>query len=354
VDQEGQTEQAQSDEEPADVEGEPTEVEEETTEEGEQTTRVTSQAENVREGDRVSMGTDTDETQDDEVAVETVEFTAETEQESVSVTVTQSTQQTSGSPDFESDRGTDPSGYVAVEHDVSNAEVSDVDIAFRVAKDRLGPEDDPEDVSLYRAEGEGEVTWDELPTEQVGETATHYRFEADSPGLSNFVVGVKQAQFQIADASVTVAEVAVREQTDVLTRVTNTGGADGTFVVELIEGEETVASRSLSIAANGTRQTTFGRTFETAGEYDLFVNDVFVATVTVRTQETAETATRTRMPPETATAGVGDGGGEGGVETTATTPGDGGTSVFSPGFGPVAALLALAATVLALRGRQRD
>jgi PGF-pre-PGF domain-containing protein/PGF-CTERM protein len=351
-------EEIEEEDEPADVEGEPETVEEEVDEEGEQTTRVTSQAENVQEGDRVSMRTDTEETQDDEVAVESVEFTAETQQQAVSVTVTQSTQQTSGSPDFESDDGTEPSGYIDVDHDVSNEEVSGVDLDFRVAKDRLGPDDDPSDVSLYRAEeADGDVDWDELPTREVGETETHYVFEADSPGLSNFVVGVKQAQFQIADASISIAEVQVQQETEVLTRVTNTGGADGTFVVELVQGNQTVASRSLSIAANGTRQTTFDRTFGAAGAYDLYVNSVFVATVTVQEPTPTPTGTADGDATATATDTTPDspaGGGDDGTTPTAapaTTAGDDGTSVFSPGFGPVAALAAVVALALLARRR---
>jgi hypothetical protein len=113
--------------------------------------------------------------------------------------------------------------------------------------------------------------------------------------------------------------------------------------VELIEGEETVASRSLSIAANGPRQTTFGRTFDTPGEYDLFVTDVFVATVTVR--RSAATVTQTPGEEEREAAG-----GEDGSTRTATTTGSD-TGISIPGFRLVHALLAVA--VVTLFGRWR-
>jgi PGF-pre-PGF domain-containing protein/PGF-CTERM protein len=299
------------------------------------------------------MDTTTDETQEEAVAVDTVEFTSRTDAEDVSISVTQSTEPTAEAPDYESDEGTEPGGYVDIDHDIDNADVENVDIEFRLSKDRLGPDEEPDDVALYRAEDEaGEIEWNELDTEQTGETETHYVFEAESPGLSNFVVGVKQAQFRIADAAVSVAEVQVREETQVVAQVTNTGGADGTFVVELVRDDETVASRSLTIAPNGTRRTTFDQQFAEPGDYDLFVNDVFAATVTVE-QRTA-TPAPTEMPDEP-TAASGDGSvdvTETATPTATTTP-DGETSVFSPGFGPVIAVLALLVTALSARLRRR-
>lgn len=304
-----------------DVTGEPT-----GSQQTEQGTQVTSRARNVEEGDRVSMDTSTRETTDDPVAIDRVSFTVQSRRDSVSVTVTQSTAPISGAPGFQSDKGTEPTGYVRIQHDIPNQQVSNVEITFRVSKDRLGPDEQPKDVALYRAAG---GSYSELSTRQTGETGSHYVFTAESSGLSDFVVGIKQAQFRIADAAVSVAEVRVRERTEVVTRVTNTGGADGTFVVELVRGNETVAKRSLSIAANGTRRTTFSQSFESPGTYELFVNDVFVATVTVRAQ----------TPTPTAAA------------TPAADGGGGGTSVFSPGFGPVAAVLALLVAALAARRR---
>jgi hypothetical protein len=275
-------------------------------------------------------------TRDDRVAVDALSFTPERDG-NVTLSVATNASRFGDVPAFALDDGTEPAGFLRVEHSIANENVRNVTFELRVRKDLLaGNETGPEDVALYRHEA---GTWTELPTRRVGEGDTHYFFEASAPGLSDFATGVKQATFRITDAVVTVTRIRTDEGTQVLVRVRNVGGADGTYEVNLLLEEAVVDSRELSIAPNGTRQATFERSFGDPGTYGVYVNDRFVGNVTVN-------------PAGTETAGTTDvatGGGE-----TATDPGDGGspTSRALPGFGPGAAVLALVLTALFLARRR--
>jgi PGF-pre-PGF domain-containing protein len=281
----------------------------------------------VQAGQPSRFATQTSDTADNAVAVDDITLTAE-QSTTVSLTVTQSTSPLQGSPSFTRPQGTDPRGYVNVQHDISNEQIQDASIEFRVRKDRLGPDEAPEDVALYRSQGGG---WNELPTSQVGETQTHLVFEAQSPnGLSDFTVGVKQARFEITNALVSVSELSPGEGTQVQVRVTNTGGADGTFQVDLLLDGETVAERTLTVAANGTRRTVFDQQFDAPGEYQVAVNNVSVGTVTVQQAGAA------------GANGTGTGGGT--AETTSTG--------FIPGFGPLPAILGVLLAGLYLHRRR--
>ena len=162
---------------------------------------------------------------------------------------------------------------------IANEDLRDVTITFRVSKDQLAGDEEPDDVALYTHR---DGRWIELPTRLVDESRTHYFFETESPGLLDFATGVKQANFRIDDAVVSVTEISAGESVDVAVRVTNVGGADGTYTVRLIRDDTVVDRRDLSIAAAGSRQTVVTESFDEPGTYELYVNDHFVGSVTVR------------------------------------------------------------------------
>ena len=262
-------------------------------------------------------------TRDDTVAVDALTLTP-LRPGDFDLSVSKSSDRLADAPAFDLTDGTESPAFVRVDHTIDNANVSDVDVAFRVRKDLLaGNETGPEDVALYRYQN---GSWTELPTTFVGEGGTHYFFSASSPGLSDFVTGVKQAKFRIDDAIVSVTSIRTGEGVDILVRVTNVGGADGTYDVELILEEAVVDHRALSIAPNGTRQVTFERSFADPGTYELYVNERFVANVSVARVESTTT--------ETDGSGRLTGAGETGIET--------------PGFGVVSAVVALVVAALGL------
>jgi hypothetical protein len=229
-------------------------------------------------------------TRDDVVAVDAVSFTPE-RAGSVNLSIATNVSRFGDVPAFALGDGTEPAGYVHVDHSIPNEQVRDVTFRVRVRKDRLaGIETGPEDVALYRHEERG---WVELPTQFVEEGETHYFFEARTPGFSDFTTGVKQAKFRITDALVTVTRISTQQGTEVLVRVRNDGGADGTYTVKLFLEETLVDRTELSIAPNGTRQATFERSFDEPGVYQVYVNERFVGNITVESGDTAPTGEST-------------------------------------------------------------
>jgi hypothetical protein len=278
-------------------------------------------------------------TRDDGVAIDALSFTPERDG-SVALSVATNASRFADVPAFAPADGTEPVGFVRVEHDLDDDHVRNVTFTFRVRRDLLtGTETGPEDVSLYRFE---EGVWVERPTRLVDEGNTHYFFEASAPGLSDFATGIKQAQFRITDALVTVTRLTTAEGTEVLVRVRNVGGADGTYTVRLLLADTVVDSRELSIAPNGTRQATFERSFDEPGTYQVSVNDRFVGHVTVDPAATAA--------PTTATAAATDGA----MSRTRSGAARSTTDGALPGFGPGTATLALlVATLLLVVHRRR-
>lgn len=300
-------------------------------------TLVNATVRNATAGTTQSLNLSWPLTRDDGLAVDALSFVPE-RGGNVTLSVATNASRFGDVPAFAPDDGTEPAGFVHVEHDIANEDVRNVTFDLRVRKDLLaGNETGPEDVAFYRHEA---GTWTELPTEVVGEGDTHYFFEARAPGLSDFATGVKQAKFRITDAVVTVTRIRTDEGTEVLVRVRNVGGADGTYDVQLFLDEDVVDRRELSIAPNGTRQATFDRSFGEPGTYEVYVNDRFVGNVTVDPAGTAATGTAESVTES---------------EERETETGDGGspTGRALPGFGPGVAALAIIVAGLLLTLRRR-
>lgn len=259
----------------------------------------------------------------------------------ISLSITESVEPpTDDSATFERTDGTELLGYIRIDHDLNDEAVGEVELEFRVRKallDEAG--DDPEHVALYRLEGD---EWAELPTKLVGATDTHYAFRAVSPGLSEFATGAKRAQFEIADAQVSVTELYTGDDFEVVVRITNTGGVDGTYTAGLwVEGDQ-VAEEIVTVATDGTRQVTFEYGIDTPGSYEVRVNDHSTGQIHVlKVTPTPEaTPTQTAAPAETS-------------DGTETEPPDEPLTSPLPGFGMGVALVALAiAALLAVRRRE--
>jgi hypothetical protein len=299
----------------------------------EEKTLVNATVEGAEAGTTQSLNLSWPLTRDDRVAVDALSFVPERDG-NVTLSVATNASRFEDVPAFAPEDGTEPAGFVRVEHSIANENVGNVTFTLRVRRDLLaGNETGPEDVALYRYEN---GTWTELPTRLVGEGDTHVFFEARAPGLSDFATGVEQAKFRITDAVVTVTRIRTDEGTEVLVRVRNVGGADGTYEVELLLGGDVVDRRELSIAPNGTRQATFERSFGDPGTYEVYVNDRFVGNVTV--DPAASTGT--------------DATGDEGTETD-LGGGESPTGGALPGFGIGTAALALAVAALLLAVRRR-
>lgn len=220
-------------------------------------------------------------------------------------------------PPLDGQPGTVPLGYVRIDHTIENAEVGSVTATFSV--DALGLEEadiDPANVALYRYT---DGTWNELPTDFLGQEDGRYVFAADSPGLSEFAAGAKRPSFEVPTATVATDVVAVGDDVAIRVRVENRGGADGIYTANISFDGEVVATREVSVAAGGTRVVTFQQAVDSPGTYAVSINEVRAGDVFVRS------------------------GGTAGGPTTADE--DSVRTSGQPGFGP---LIALAAFVVVL------
>ena len=218
-------------------------------------------------------------------------------------------------------------GYVQVGHEyLDDEQVKSATFDFTVSKARLDEAGlAAEDVSLYRRHG-GE--WTKLNTSVVEEKQNRYVLKAASPGFSTFAVaGTKTVS--VTDLSLTASTIEAGGNATLSATVENTGASERAYVAELTLDDRVVDSKEVSVAAGGTGEVTFSRTFETAGNYRLSVGDAS-ADLVVEKRETSETTD--------------------GVSTS--IEGGGAESDGQPGFGPLAALVALVGAMLLARRRR--
>lgn len=206
-------------------------------------------------------------------------------------------------PSFEPVGQTTPLGFVRVNHSVPDSQIGNVSFTFRLSKTRVSHES-IEQVALYRHH---DGAWTELETTAVGETADAYVFRARSPGLSEFVVGKKQAAFSVSSTQIETSAVATGDRVTVRLLVTNTGDAAGTFDADLRIGDIRAGQRAVSIASGGTRQITISHTVETPGTYDVYVSGHHIGIVEVdgSTTATQQPTTRTLTSVDSDEAGLG-------------------------------------------------
>ncbi|WP_255197113.1 CARDB domain-containing protein [Halorarius litoreus] len=149
------------------------------------------------------------------------------------------------------------------------------------------------------------------------------------------------ADLQVVDATLSAREVAPGEPVTVTATVENSGNASGTAELELaIDGTTTGDSRLVEVPAGETRTVSIETSLDATGEYAVSLGGASAGTLSVVEPDTptateSQPVTPTAKPesPETPTA----------TDTGTPTEGDG------PGFGLLAALVALA--LVALRRR---
>jgi hypothetical protein len=200
-------------------------------------------------------------------------------------------------PSFTNETGSTAIGQVTVDHAISDDQIQSVAFGFRVRKTYLeSTVVSPTDVTLYRNETAG---WRALQTRSTGENATHYFFTADSPGLSEFVIGVPSASVRVRDASLNRTSVTVGDAVQTTAVVENPGTRNVTHTLRLQVDGLAQATRTVVVPAGETRTVAFTHAFDTAGEYRVAVDGETAGTVTVaaaETQTSSGTATRTDRP----------------------------------------------------------
>ena len=262
--------------------------------------------------------------------------------QNVSLSVaTGSGRQTNQTPQFTPSTAAEDMGYINVGHTVPDEEIENVTFRFSVSSSTLSSAE-RKNVALYRFHN---GSWNELPTEYVDRNGSAYVFAAQSPGLSSFTVGKKVAAFQIQQATLLSDVQTTFDPVNVRVRVENEGGADGVFTAELRLDSETVDTDEFTIAAGGTRQTSFEELVQEPGRYEVLVNNYTVGTVNV--SETASQLSSRRdgeTPMDVETARP--------EQSTPTEDGSGETGVRMPGFGVLVAILSLGIAIGSRRRRR--
>jgi len=256
--------------------------------------------------------------------------------EDFSIRAAASARQPANAPEFtpQETEATEPLSYVDIQASVPNSDIDEASVDFRVSKDRLAAMEntDADDIAVYRHGTDG---YEEVPIQQTRETGEFVYYRGTADGFSEWTVGAKQPRFEVLRAAVDVESVTVGDSVNVIVRITNTGGADGDFLAELLLNEEVVDSREVFIAPNGTSQVTFDREFGEAGTYRVRVNDASAGQVEVE---------------DTGGSGATDAA-TNGTQTTETSTSSG---IGGPPIDPVVALLTLVVVAAAVGYRLRQ
>lgn len=294
----------------------------------------------VEPGSTVGIDTGTGVNRSENVSVDEVAVTVE-DGDPFSLNVTQSDDELDTSPTFNLSTGTEDVGYLRINHTVPDADIESVTFTFTVPDERIPRNEstgelDPDDMSLYRfVDGE----WVELETEPVRRLDGAWEFRAASPGLSEFAIGRKEPQFEIDSAEINVSSARVGDSVAVRVLITNTGGADGLYDVQLFENDELVDRRRPTVPPNGTVRIVFLRSYEEAGDYRIDVNNRTIDTLSVEPEGTETPNNTTTDPGPTST------------EPRPTTPIEGGPGPEPDDDGlPIVPLLAVGLAVTAGAG----
>lgn len=93
--------------------------------------------------------------------------------------------------------------------------------------------------------------------------------------------GEKEAQLRIVRASLDSRNISVGEQVTTSVTVENSGEASGSIRLRLKVDGETVESDTFEVSPGSDREVSLSHSFDTAGEYEMTVNDERVGIITV-------------------------------------------------------------------------
>jgi PGF-pre-PGF domain-containing protein len=149
------------------------------------------------------------------------------------------------------------------------------------------------DISFYRFDEE-ELEWVKQNTTVVRTTEATATVRVVGDGFSEWTAAAARPEFSIDDTEVNVTTATVGEEVEIEVFVTNTGGTEGTYVAELLLNGAVVEDQTAIIASEGQENFLFQRSIDDPGEYEVQVNEAFVATINI-TESGAEVE---ENPPE--------------------------------------------------------
>lgn len=195
-------------------------------------------------------------------------------------------------------------GFVEIDHSVGDSDIDGAGLTFDIDSRRF--EDvgmDATDAVVYRYHG---GHWNALPTSVIGQTDDSYVVRADSPGLSVFAVGLRDADLlSVTGASLSEPSAAVGTPVTVSATVTNRGNWLANESLAVTANGTVLTERIVTVPAGETVTVTFDVTRSGPGTYGIAVDDTSAGTVafseTDRTPTTTRTTTRTPTATTTAT-----------------------------------------------------
>ncbi len=281
---------------------------------------------NATAGDPVTVPVVDALAEDGNLSVSSIILTT-TRDASFTVNVTASADPLPTTPTFRLGDGTSPLGHLSIDHSLSNDDIAEATFAYRVRTEPLDRlQSAPGDVSLYRFE---DGKWVPKPTEVRGDSDAFVSLLTTADGLSEWTAAARKPRFNVSDTATSIRSGVVGDEATIRVFVSNTGGADGVYVAELILNGEVVDRQEATIPDGGKRALNFERSFDQPGLYEVRVNDVFVGEVTI-SEANGSVDVRT-----TGTAGGVDG--DDGGDVNEEPPRDGGGGL------PVLPLLVVAA-----------
>ncbi|MFB6220338.1 MAG: PKD domain-containing protein [Halolamina sp.] len=168
-----------------------------------------------------------------------------------------------GVPPVNRSRAVEPLAYWQLDHAVDANRPTGMTFVFGVDADRLD-DASPDAVTLYRYH-DGE--WSAADTQLVGKTNGSYQFRVWSPAVSTFAVGVKQTEFTVLDATLHDGEVQRGETATVTATVENTGSTTVTRELTLRFGDQTAATKNVTVPPGERRTVTFAYEPVRTGEF---------------------------------------------------------------------------------------
>lgn len=241
-------------------------------------TAVDAQVQNAEANSSTSIPLSTPESRDADAGTDELNISVNRDGD-FSVNLTSSdTSAVVSSPVLDRADGTQAVKYVQIQSSASDSMIANATSIFRVSKVQL-KQSDPNDVVMFRHQN-GE--WTELQTELIGQTRTHYLYQAVTSGFSSFAIGAEIPQFEVVDTNLETTSIAPGGSVEIEAEIANTGGADGSFTVDLVIDGETVESQSVALAAGGSKQIVFEHTFDDSGTHTVRINSAPVGEIEVR------------------------------------------------------------------------
>ena len=165
---------------------------------------------NVSANEKVQVTIPEQASADGEADVESVSFTSTSDASDVSVQVEDVGSDFEKVKDKVENKRPEGKVYSYQNIDVSNVEddsVSEASVGFKISKAFIEEnEATVEDVRLNRFHN-GE--WESYEAENTGETESHYRFEADTPGFSTYAITLAQEEEQVDQGGLPIVPILV-------------------------------------------------------------------------------------------------------------------------------------------------